>query len=104
MTAESVAPLTVMPEVPANAPEATVSVPAETSVAPVKSLAPESVRLLAESFVKPPVPVILLAKVRSSLRLMAKVPALVTSPAAIEPVVPPSPNCSVPAAIVVPPA
>ena len=66
-------------------------------------MAPESVRVLAESFVKPPVPVILLAKVRSSLRLMAKVPALVTSAAAIEPVVPPLPNCSVPAEIVVPP-
>ena len=35
--------MTVMPEVPANAPEATVSVPAETSVAPVKSLAALSV-------------------------------------------------------------
>ena len=94
----------VMPEVPANAPEAAVSVPAETSVAPEKSLAPESVRLLAASFVKPPVPVILLAKVRSSLRLMAKVALLVTSPAASEPDVPPLPSWSVPDEIVVPPA
>ena len=98
------APVRVMPEVPANAPEAAVSVPAETSVAPEKSFAPESVRLLAESFVKEPVPVILLAKVRSSLRLTTKVPLLVTSPAAIEPAVPPLPSCSVPAEIVVPPA
>ena len=35
LAAERVAPLTVMPEVPANAPEAAESVPAETSVAPV---------------------------------------------------------------------
>ena len=67
-------------------------------------MAPERVRLLAESFVKPPVPVILLAKVRSSLRLMAKVALLVTSPAAIEPAVPPLPSCKVPAEIVVPAA
>ena len=92
-----------MPEVPANAPEATVSVPAETSVAPVKSLAAVSVRLPVPSFVKAPAPVILLAKVRSSLRLMANVPALVMSPAATEPDVPPLPSCSVPAEIVVPP-
>ena len=92
-----------MPEVPANAPEATVSVPAETSVAPVKPLAPVSVRLPAPSLVSVPVPPIALAAVRSLLRLKTSAALLVTAPEPKAPVVPPSPTCRTPAEIVVTP-
>ena len=49
-----IAPLTVMPEVPANAPVTAVNVPPETSVAPVKVLAPVSAQV--------PVPVLVTAE------------------------------------------
>jgi hypothetical protein len=49
-----------------------------------------------------PVPEITLPNTNMSDRLIANVPLLSTSPT-IEPTVPPSPSCRVPAAIVVPP-
>ena len=47
-----------------------------------------------------PVPLTVLEKTKSSERLMARVPLLRMFPA-IEPVVPPSPSCRVPAEMVV---
>jgi len=58
--------------------------------------------MLVCSLARPPVPETTVARLRSSDRLMARVPLFVTLPA-IEPVVPPLPICSVPAEIVVPP-
>ena len=100
LTAVRIAPLTVMPEVPANAPEAAVSVPAETRVAPEKVLAPESVRLPAPAWFTLPVPLIALLTVKAFERLKESVELSTTPPEPSVPVVAPAPTCKVPAEIV----
>ena len=74
-----------MPEVPANAPAETVSVPAETSVAPVKVLAPESVRLPEPSLVNAPVPLMIPLIVWAALLPYRKVPSLVIAAVKVPP-------------------
>ena len=74
-----------MPVVPANAPAETVSVPAETSVAPVKVLAAESVRLPEPSLVKAPVPLMIPLIVWEALLPYRKVPSLVIAAVKVPP-------------------
>ena len=77
--------MTVMPEVPANAPAETVSVPAETSVAPVKVLAPERVRLPEPSLVNVPVPLMIPLIVWAALLPYLKTPSLVIAAVKVPP-------------------
>ena len=59
--------------------------------------------MLVSSLVKLPVPLMSLAKLKLSERLICSVPLLITAPVPSVPVVPPLPTSSMPAEIVVAP-
>ena len=66
-------------------------------------MAPVKVRVPAPSLVKVPVPLMALAAVKLSDRLMVKAALLTTAPEPSVPVVLPEPICKVPAVMVVVP-
>ena len=66
-------------------------------------MAPESVSAPSPDLMKAPAPEITLSKLRSSERLISRVPALLMAPAPTEPVVEPAPICNLPAVIVMAP-
>ena len=72
LTAVSVAPLTVIPEVPARAPDRVVSVPPDTVVVPVNVLGPPRVRV--------PAPCLLKFRVEPTLLVMAPPKAVLVLP------------------------
>jgi len=78
------------------------NVPALTVVAPLYVLLAVKIVVPVPFCWNAPVPEMSPRKVKTSERLTAKMPLLATLPT-IEPLVPPSPSCKVPAEIVVPP-
>ena len=88
---------------PTVPPSPRTSVPAVIVVGPVAVLSATSVSVPVPFCAMPPPPDTVPENTRLSERAKASVPLVRTSPAS-EPVVPPSPIWSVPAAIVVPPA
>ena len=96
-------PLITSPAIePSVPPSPTLTVPDSIVVGPVKVLFAVRDSIPVPACTRAPVPEIVPAKATSSDRSKRSVPPLTTSPA-IDPMAPPSPICSVPAAIVVGP-